>query len=410
MQHLHHEEKKFFTPKPFFAMKRQMLTAAMLAVLGSGAANAQISITSLPYAPATTNFDSYDPTPTNGNSTLPAGWSASCSNPTYNGRGTGSGSSSTGASSTTGGYWAYGTSSEYSLGALHAGATGIITYAVSFTNNSGTTIRSIELSWDYEQWRYANNSGWDCSGTGQLAGNIILDAKDFAGSSTGTQGLGTITPVSSFILTGLNITNGQSFGIEWATTDPSGSDNGISIDNFTISASDVALPVELLSFSAQPRGDRDLLSWATSCQSTAAQFAVERSEGGSDFMTLTTLAAQTDNCNGQWNYRFDAPAQEWPVTLYRLAMRELSGALSYSQTLRVNGKQKRTNIALRPIPVQEHLFVDGAEPATPWQILNMQGQELKRGTFDASAIPLGELPPGHYFLRHSGGAVHFEKR
>jgi hypothetical protein len=390
-----------------------MLTATMLAMLSAGLANAQIFITSLPYAPATTNFDSYDPTPTNGNTTLPAGWTATCTgNDTYNGRGNG-GPGGGSVSPGTGGYWAYGTSGtpgEYSLGALRSTTPGNITYAVTFTNASGTTIRSITLAWDYEQWRYANTSGWDCSGTGLLAGNTTLNSKDFVGNNGGTNGSATITQVASFILTGLNIPNGQQFGIKWVTTDSTGSDNGISIDNFTITASDVALPIDLLSFSAQRNGGQDRLSWSTTCQSTATQFSVERSDGNGDFKTLATLGAKGDPCNGQYQYRYDAPAQQAPLMLYRLAMRELSGALSYSQTVRVSGKQEPASLVLRPMPVQQHLFVDGAEPATPWQILNMQGQELKRGTFDASAIPLGELPPGHYFLRHSSGAVHFEKR
>lgn len=195
----------------------------------------QISITSLPYNPAVETFNSYNPISAS-STNIPAGWTLSSSGTsTYNGKGTGT--------SNTGGYWAYGTTSpdEYSLGALRSGTPGNITYSVSFTNNSGVTISSLTLSWDYEQWRYANTSGWNCSGTGALSGNSTIDSKDFTGSSSGTNGTVTVTGVSSFTLTGLSIANGQTFGISWITTDVSGSDNGIAIDNFSISASGTVL-------------------------------------------------------------------------------------------------------------------------------------------------------------------------
>ena len=191
----------------------------------------QISITSLPYSPAVTTFDSFNPTDASAfTSTIPAGWSGTSSGTAaYKGRGNGS--------SNAGGYWAYGSGSEYSLGALRSGTPGNITYTVSYTNNSGGTITSLTFSWDYEQWRYANTSGWDCSGTGQLSGNSTLNAKDFTGSASGTNGSVTVTPVTSFTLSGLSIANGQTFGISWITTDGTSSDNGVAIDKFSISAS-----------------------------------------------------------------------------------------------------------------------------------------------------------------------------
>ena len=188
---------------------------------------AQISITTLPYNPGVTNFNSYNPNSlANFTSTIPTGWNGSSASPTYNGQGTGT--------TANGGYWAYGAASEFSLGCLRSGGTGNITYSVSFQNNTGFTITALTLAWDYEQWRFSNTSGFDCSGTGSLSGNTTLNGKDFTGAATGTNGTVAVTNVPSFNLTGLNIANGQTFGISWVTTDISGADNGISIDNFSI--------------------------------------------------------------------------------------------------------------------------------------------------------------------------------
>lgn len=197
----------------------------MTGLLFSNVMMGQISVPALPYN-YSQSFNGYA-----GNvASLPAGWTTSM--PAGSGREMGFGDGS----NNTGGIWAYGTGGDYSLGALcssTAPATSII-YAVTFTNNTGTTITSITLSWNYEQWRFAN-SGFvelDCSGTGSLTGNAILNGKDFSGVASGSAGA--TTPVTSFTLTGLSIAASASFGIQWRDVDHSSVDNGNSIDDFTI--------------------------------------------------------------------------------------------------------------------------------------------------------------------------------
>jgi hypothetical protein len=189
----------------------------LISFFGLQNSTAQISVTSLPYNPGTTNFNGYNPfSLANFSATLPSGWSGSSSGtPTYNGQGNGS--------LATGGYWAYGSAGDFSLGALRSGTPGNITYTISYVNNTGATITGLQISWDYKQWRYAgggNTSGWNCTGTGALSTNAILNGKDFAGAANGTNGTVAITGVSAFALTGLTIPNGASFGISWVTTDP----------------------------------------------------------------------------------------------------------------------------------------------------------------------------------------------
>jgi hypothetical protein len=206
--------------------------ATAVAMLSSWILSAQISVTTLPYEPPVTHFDEYNPADASGlNNTIPEGWIATSTGvAAYNGRGPGT--------SVNGGYWGYGITEddEWSLGALRSTATGNITYTLSLTNNTGFTIHEIELAWDYEQWRYAGNtSGLNCTGLGALAGNGSLNNSDFTGAATGTNGIVSVTPVS-IVLSGLNIVNGAGFGISWVTTDITGSDNGVALDNFSISA------------------------------------------------------------------------------------------------------------------------------------------------------------------------------
>ena len=201
-----------------------------LGLMGMGSVSwGQISITAVPYNPAVTTFNTYNPGSAGTlTSTIPAGWTASSQmTPVYNGQGDGTVAA--------GGYWAYGLAGEFSLGAQRSGTPMNITYTVSFTNNSGCPISDITFNWNYEQWRYSNTSGWDVSGTGALTGNVTLNGADFAGVAAGTNGVVTSTP-ATVTLTGLSIPNGASFGISWVTTNVSLTDNGVAIDNFGVSA------------------------------------------------------------------------------------------------------------------------------------------------------------------------------
>ena len=191
----------------------------------------QVSITSLPYSKSDNFNTPYNPNSlANANATIPAGWTFSSSaTAAYRGI--------TASPGTSGGYYGFSNTTDSSLGALRTGAVGNITYTVSFVNNSGSTITALSIAWNYEQWTFNNTSGWDVTGTGQLATNTTLNAADFAGTTTGTAGASTPRSLS---LTGLSIANGQSFGITWVTTDPTGGDNAVSIDDFSITASATA--------------------------------------------------------------------------------------------------------------------------------------------------------------------------
>jgi hypothetical protein len=209
----------------FFVLNFLGLILFAFSLLGGQKVEAQIAISSLP-ATYTQDFDNYLGTA----ASLPTGWTAAFSGTvTYRGVGTGT--------SNSGGAWAYGNSSENALGALRSGTPGNITYTVTFQNTSGTTITSLTFSWQYEQWRFVNLSGINCSATGAIAGNATVDSKDLTGSNSGTNGTPLITNVSSFTINGLSIANGATFGVSFVTTDDTGEDNGLAIDNFVMSAS-----------------------------------------------------------------------------------------------------------------------------------------------------------------------------
>ncbi len=185
-----------------------------------------VTIASVAQAAYNQNFNTYDGTA----ATIPTGWSIAFSGTaTFNGTGNGTSANQ--------GAWAYysGTGSDFSLGALRGGTPGNLTLAVALVNNTGSTITSINLTWNYEQWRYADTTGFNLSGTGALAGNVQLNTANFVGLAVGTNGTPTSTPIS-LTVSGLTIANGATFGLSWVTTAPplGTAGNGMAIDDFNL--------------------------------------------------------------------------------------------------------------------------------------------------------------------------------
>src|SRR5690349_12298731 len=88
---------------------------------------------------------------------------------TFTYRGPGNGSSNAGGS------WAYGIGSERALGFLGSNAASGISYSISFVNNTGGPITQLEISYDFEQWRFetGNTIGWTVFGTGSLSSTSL---------------------------------------------------------------------------------------------------------------------------------------------------------------------------------------------------------------------------------------------
>jgi predicted extracellular nuclease len=163
-------------------------------------------------------------------------------------------------SSNTGDTYSYGASGdpERALGGLRSG-TLIPIFGATFTNNTGTAITNLAISYTGEQWRL----GTADRGPDRLDFQISTDATSI---STGTwtdvnaldfSGPVTTAPVGarngnaaenrvaiSSTLAGLNIPNGATFLIRWLDLDVTGADDGLAIDDFSITADAVATPTD----------------------------------------------------------------------------------------------------------------------------------------------------------------------
>ena len=183
-------------------------------------------------------------------STLPSGWAFVESGTGANGTYTGDGGILT-----AGNTYSYGVDGtnpieDRAFGMLR-GSTGLNSnIGSSFTNNTGITITSLDISYVGEEWRLGTAGRTD-----QINFEYSLDATSLTtGTWTAVSALNFVTPTTTgsaslkdgndpafrtsraSTISGLNIPNGSTFWIRWIDIDASGADDGLAIDDFSLTA------------------------------------------------------------------------------------------------------------------------------------------------------------------------------
>ncbi|HBD21076.1 MAG TPA: nuclease [Arenimonas sp.] len=231
--------------------------------LAAGAASAQaISLTGGAY---TQDFYSLSNTAgSTTNATLPAGWlmtetgGGARDNEQY--------AVDTGASNTgdTYSYGAAGTT-DRALGGLQSG-TLIPVFGACFSNDTGSTVTELDVAYTGEQWRLGTAARTDrldfqysVDATALNNGTWVnADALDFSTPNTATTGakngndVANRTAVAATI-EGLSLANGAGFCVRWTDLNASGADDGLAVDDFSITAAAAApAPDYSVAISATP--------------------------------------------------------------------------------------------------------------------------------------------------------------
>lgn len=133
---------------------------------------------------------------------------------------------------------------DRTLGGLRSGTLNP-TIGFYFTNNTGSTINSLAITYNGETWRVGAATRIDkidfqysTDATSLITGTWTdFDLLDYAnpGQATGSGSVQHTASVSNTI-TGLNIANGTTFFIRWTDADASGADDGMGVDDFSFTA------------------------------------------------------------------------------------------------------------------------------------------------------------------------------
>jgi len=158
--------------------------------------------------------------------------------------------------STTGDTYSFGAaaSTERALGQLRSG-TLISTFGAAFTNNTGNTITSLAISFVGEEWRLGTINRTDA-----MDFSYSLDATSIVtGTWTNVSALKFLTPDTatagakngnaaadrtalSTTIGGLTIAAGSTFYVRWTDVDATGADDGLAVDNFSLTPTAVPEP------------------------------------------------------------------------------------------------------------------------------------------------------------------------
>ncbi|MCX7033297.1 MAG: endonuclease/exonuclease/phosphatase family protein, partial [Arenimonas sp.] len=244
---------------------RRALPIALLCSLAVPALAQTIPVTGGTYGQ---NFDTLSNTAgSTTNSTLPLGWLI---NETGGGaRDNEQYAVDTGASNT-GDTFSYGAagSTERALGSVRSG-TLIATYGACFSNTTGSTLTTFDVSYTGEEWRLGTAARADrldfqysLDATSLTTGTWVdVDALDFSTPNTaGTTGAkdgnaaGFRTALANTI-SSVSIANGATFCLRWNDFDASGADDGLAIDDFSLTVGGSGLPLVAVNDVSAVEGD-----------------------------------------------------------------------------------------------------------------------------------------------------------
>jgi len=367
----------------FQNLTRSILTATAIAATAT-AGFAQVSIAD--NNPKVTNFNSW-------NGTLPGGWAISgpSASTTYRG------SSAT----TTGGVYAIPSNGfDY----LPSSSASTLTLQGTFQNNTGAPVTSLRIS--YVAFKVNTNTrtpAWTVTST---VGNVssLTWAYNANASATAPDSLG-------IVLTGLNIANGATFTLTFASDRGGGSGsspmiglNRVTITNLTPSD---PLFIRLSEFKAVNHGSTNDLSWATATEDAGDMFEIERSADGRKFSTVGSVHAK-GMAPAVYHFADQSPVSG--TNFYRLKFNNNDGSVFYSDIVSANvSDHKELSVTVYPNPMNDNLnvVIDGTT-ATAAKVLLIDG--LGRLCYQQTVVESGiitintaQLVSGTYFVVYNNG-------
>ena len=344
----------------------RLIAAVVMGLAFVGSAQAQVVLTNANVA-VTENLNSLSTS--SPGSVFPAGWGSletgTNANATYL---AGNGSANTGDTYSFGATAA----AERALGGLQSG-TLTPRFGANYQNGTGAALTGLTISYTGEQWRLGTAARADrldfeysLDATSLATGTwAAVDALDFSSPFTTTAGAldgnasANRTVVTSTI-SSLNIANGANFWIRWNDFNATGADDGLAVDDFSItpigSGSAIGLSINDVTVFEGNAGTV-LATFTVSLNAPApvggVTFDIATAGGtataGTDYVALT-LTAQTiaaGNTSAQFSVTINGDSTVEPTETFNVAVSNIVGAVvSDAQGL---GTITNDDVVLTPI-------------------------------------------------------------
>jgi len=181
----------------------------------------------------------------------------------------------------------------------------------------------------------------------------------------------------------------------------------------------LALPIELLSFTAQTTDNKSVdLRWITASEKNSAHFEIQRSVDGISFLNISRTVA-AGNSNTEQVYYFKDEKPFFGTSYYRLKQVDIDGSVTYSDVVQVKLNRDYLTPNVYPNPVQnEHSltidFGNISSASVEIHISDMSGKRVYSRTFEAGQnrfeIPVNGLASGMYVINGRFDEYYFNRK
>lgn len=169
-----------------------------------------------------------------------------------------------------------------------------------------------------------------------------------------------------------------------------------------------ALPVNLVNFTGTNKNGTNLLQWATASEQNSSRFEVQRSENGSDFSTVGTVAA-AGNSDKVINYQYeDRPLSNASIYYYRLKMVDKDGSTKYSNVVIIKNSTSALS-TIYPNPARDRITIninDNSLLNSKAVITDLNGKVLQTITLTqtATSVNISQYMRGMYVVKFVDGS------
>ena len=160
-----------------------------------------------------------------------------------------------------------------------------------------------------------------------------------------------------------------------------------------------ALPVELLSFSAEPMEGRVRVNWATASEHNSASFFVERSADVDWFNTIAEVSA-AGTSQQRIDYTWDDHFPLEGTSYYRLRQRDQDGAERTGPVVAVD--RRTTEAQVSPLTGSAAVVLSSPSVGSTWFLFDPVGHLLAQGV-QGSGIARVDVPAGLSVLKVAFG-------
>ena len=166
-----------------------------------------------------------------------------------------------------------------------------------------------------------------------------------------------------------------------------------------------SLPLNFISFTAEPGNEAVKLNWQTGNESNTDYFFIQKSTDGTHFNVIGKVGAVGSGGNN-YDYTDDINQTDAQEFYYRLQETDKDGKSIYSDvvTCKLSGLP---GVTLYPNPANSNMTLSGVENYSSLKIYNIAGQYLKSYNINAESItvPLTDFLPGIYIAELSNGSI-----